>query len=223
VTDPSKMGPAPLPPLPRTEGPGSEPARVATLPFQGTEQQLVAGVMARHPGAIAKLFDLYGPQVHRLLYRMLGPDQELDDLVHETFVRALGSIHTLRDASAIRQWMIGVAVFTARIRIQGRSRRWWLRFLPPEELPEEEAAPANLEEREALRCLLRALDLLAADERVALVLHRIEGMTLQDAALAAGTSLATFKRRLARGERKLLALAQGFEALRPWLDQEGGS
>jgi RNA polymerase sigma-70 factor (ECF subfamily) len=183
-----------------------------------TSEELVTGLIERHPEAIARFFDLHGTRVRRLIYHILGPDEELEDLVHETFVRAIESAHRLRDISATDRWIAGVAVFTARIRLQSRRRRWWLRLLPWDEMPDVDTPPANVEAREALQSLERVLEELPTDERLAVVLRRLEGMKLEDAAAAAGVSLATFKRRLMRGERKLEQLARSCEALQPWLE-----
>ena len=46
---------------------------------------------------------------------------------------------------------------------------------------------------------------LPTEERIALVVHRIEGLSLHDAAIASGMSLSTFKRRLAKGEARFMA------------------
>jgi RNA polymerase sigma-70 factor (ECF subfamily) len=182
-----------------------------------SNEDLLAGLLTRQPEVVARFFDLHGARVRGLIYHILGPDDEIEDLVHETFIRAIESASRVRDADATDRWIAGIAVLTARIRLQSRRRRWWLRVLPWDQVPEVDTPPPNVEAREALQSLKLVLRQLPAEERIAVVLRRVEGMKLDDAAAVAGASLATFKRRLARGERRLEELARRFEALAPWL------
>lgn len=71
------------------------PARVAETSTDAValHQRLLRGERA----AAAILFDRHAPMVERLLLRILGSDSELNDLVHEVFVRAFESAHRLRD------------------------------------------------------------------------------------------------------------------------------
>jgi RNA polymerase sigma-70 factor (ECF subfamily) len=149
----------------------------------------------------------------------MGPDSEIDDVVHDVFVRAFESLPRLRNPGALRAWVYGIAVRTVAIRFQKRSRQRWLRFLAPEDLPEVVAPPVSNELGEALRDVYTILRGMDADERIALVLHRIEGLSLDQAAMAAGTSVSTYRRRLARGEAKFFARAKNRPALDAWLTE----
>ena len=71
--------------------------------------------------------------------------------------------------------------------------------------------------RRALRETYKTLDTLPANERIAFVLRFIDGLTLPEAAAAAGTSLATFKRRLSRAEKKFLERVRERPLLQQWL------
>ena len=75
--------------------------------------------------------------------RMMGPDGELDDVVHDIFVRALESLPRLRDPSALKSWLFGITVRTVRIRFQKRTRQRWLRFVAPEHVPEQASVPVT--------------------------------------------------------------------------------
>jgi RNA polymerase sigma-70 factor (ECF subfamily) len=166
----------------------------------------------------AAFYDRFAKSVHALVFRLMGPDPELDDVVHDVFVRALESLPRLRDPSALRSWVFGVAVRTVGIRFQKRTRQRWLRFMAPEEVPEMAALPET-ELGEALRDVYAILAGMRPEERIALVLHRVEGLPLEHAAAACDTSLATFRRRLARGEEKFLTRARTRPALAEWLEE----
>jgi RNA polymerase sigma-70 factor (ECF subfamily) len=189
---------------------------VRSLPFEGDDAALVAAMRAGRSDAAAAFYDRYARAVHAFVFRLMGPDGEIDDVVHDVFVRALESLPRLREPAALRSWMFGIAVRAVRIRGQRRSRQRWLRFMAPEDVPDVGAAPST-EPGQALRQVDAILQGMPPDERVALVLHRVEGLTLEDAACAAGTSLATFRRRFARAEAKFFARAKAHPALDAWI------
>ncbi len=196
-------------------------AAVRALPFQGDRATLVAAVLNGHPGAAAALHERYARRMHGLLYRILGPDTELEDALHEAFVRALESLHQLRDPGALDSWMMGVAVRTGRSVLQRRSRKSWLRVMADEDLPEPVAATPDPSSREALSALYRLLGQLPVDDRMALVLRFASGMTLTETAQACGVSLATIKRRLGRAEKNFQKMAEAEPALQGWLEEVG--
>ncbi len=186
-----------------------------------SDAALVQALRAGQAPAIRAFYERFSRRVLAILRRILGHDPELADAHQEAFERALASIRGLRDPTWLDAWVTKVAVFTARSVIQRRVRRRWLRFMAPEQLPEVAAASATGEVEEALRATYGVLAQLATDDRIAFALRFIEGMQLQEGAAACGVSLATFKRRLARAERRFIELARENPVLCEWL--EGGS
>lgn len=189
----------------------------AELPAPESDELLVLALRARHPDAGTQLFDRYAPHVRRVLVRVMGPDSEILDLVHDVFVTALESVGRLVDPRALRAWLTQIAVFTARARIRRRVRGRILRLLPFHELPEPELPPADFEGSEAMQAVYRVLAELDTDQRIAFALRFIGGMELTDVAAACGVSLATIKRRLSRAQ-SIFALGAAREpALAEWL------
>lgn len=198
----------------------------AELPPPESDELLVLSLRARHPDAGTQLFDRYAPHVRRVLVRVMGPDSEILDLVHDVFVTALESVHRLVDPKALRAWLTQIAVFTARARIRRRVRGRILRFLPFSELPEPELPPADFEASEAMQAVYRVLDGLDTDQRIAFALRFVAGMELTEVAGSCGVSLATIKRRLSRAQLSFASAARREPSLREWLEvssrTEGG-
>jgi len=186
-----------------------------------SDAALVTGVIEGDPGAIETLYDRHASYVTRVLARILGAEPEIAELEHEVFLRALNSIERLKDPSSIRAWLAGIAVFTAKTCIQRRRRGAWLRFFSFDEVPEVEATTASDEVGEAVRATYAILDSLPADERIAFALRVIDGMDLTEIAAACDASISTVKRRIARAERRFLAMAREQPALVDWV--EGGA
>lgn len=209
----------------RTRQTDRAPERVVIeLPLRDSDPALVAALRAGRLDARGVLFDRYAKELERLLYRILGPDPEIADLLQDVFVAALGSIDKLREPEALRGWLRGIAVRKARKCIVRRQRWRFIRVVAPSELPELDAPVATPEISEALRCTYAVLAQLPADERVAFALRHIGGMELTQVADATGVSLATIKRRLQRAQRSFSRLAVRYAALAEWLgDEELGS
>jgi RNA polymerase sigma-70 factor, ECF subfamily len=210
--------------------PDHSPDKVAVLAtrFAGDDYALIAGIRRGDGAAATAFFERYRALVERTLVRILGFDSELADTVQETFVRAFGSTHLLRDPQALAGWLIQIAVCAARDLIRKRRRRWWLQLFSGREDVVEQSDVAgqdtelDLEAREALRGAQALLDGLPVDERLAFSLRRFEGMELKEVALACKCSLATIKRRLVRAETRFSAGVGKHPALEKWLAERGG-
>lgn len=178
---------------------------------------MVAGLRRGDAVATRQLFESYARWVAHLLRRLLGSTDELDDLVHDVFVDALEGIDNLREPAALPAWLRGIAVITAKRHLQRRYRRRWLRLTNTGELPDVSSPPGDLDARVALGAIWRILDSLRPQDRIAVLLSRLEGMTIEAGAKAMNVSVSTFKRRLSRGERHFLKLAQRSPLVRLWL------
>jgi RNA polymerase sigma-70 factor (ECF subfamily) len=189
----------------------------AELPAPESDELLVLSLKARHPDAGTVLFDRYAPHVRRVLVRVMGPDSEILDLVHDVFVTALESVNRLVDPRALRAWLTQIAVFTARARIRRRVRGRILRFLPFSELPEPELPPADFEASESMQAVYRVLDSLDTDQRIAFALRFVAGMELTEVAASCGCSLATIKRRLSKAQDTFARVAEREPSLAEWL------
>jgi RNA polymerase sigma-70 factor (ECF subfamily) len=189
------------------------------LGARSDDAALVSALMRGDPDARAELFDRHASYAQRVLVRVIGHDTELADLLHEVFARALSQIDRLQDPAALKGWLTAIAVFTAREHIRRRMRSRWLRFLAPEDLPDPPVVGADEEVRESLRKTYAILDRLRVDDRVAFSLRFIEGLDLGEVAAACGVSLNTIKRRLARAEKRFVALARSEPALHDWLER----
>ena len=194
---------------------------VTPLTFVGDDAALVEALRAGHPGAAAALYDRYAAPVRLTLRSVLGPDDDIPDLLQEVFIRALDRIGSLRDVERLGGWLSTMAVFVARAQIRVRSRRRALSLFSPERTSPRQLEQPSSEARRALREIYAVLDEMPVDQRMAFVLRHLHGMTLLEAAETCETSLATIKRRLARAERRFIVIARKYPELAQWI--EGGT
>ncbi len=181
---------------------------------QSQDATLVASLRAGHPNAPAHFFDVYGAYVERLLYRTVGRDPEIEDLLHEVFAAALSNISKLRNPHALKPWLTRITVITARRCIRRRSRGRWLRFMAHQDVPEQTCVPVAPDVRQRVDRVYELLSKLRADHRIPFVLHEFHQMTLPETAKACGVSLATVKRRIRIGKAAFMDAARQDPMLR---------
>jgi len=195
--------------------------QVLRLPLPESDQALIALVLGGSAKAWRELVERYADDVERLLYRILGPDPDIEDLMQEVFLVALGSLHRLREPSALRSWLGGIAVRKAKKLIRKRTRLRFIQFMAPSDLPETAAALPSSEVSEALRATYGILTQLPVEERIAFALRHVDGMDLTEVATVMALSLATVKRRLVRAHEHFVELARDSDALSGFLAKEG--
>jgi RNA polymerase sigma-70 factor (ECF subfamily) len=182
------------------------------------DRALIERLRQRDPDAVAELFDGHARQVRSLLARVLGPDQDLEDLFQEVFTRVLTRGPSLNGHSAPRAWLYGIAVTVAREEITRRRRRHWLRL--PGTLPDPPAHDANWDARAAVRSFYIFLDEMPAPDRIPFAIRKLAGLGLQETAVVSGLSVSTLRRRLARADERFTAWLAARPALARWLGDE---
>jgi RNA polymerase sigma-70 factor (ECF subfamily) len=143
------------------------------------------------------LYRRHAERLHRVVLRMLGRRADAEDVLQDTFVTAFDRLGDLRDPAAVSGWLLRIAVRQVHRRLRRRQVRRWLGL--DEEGAEVQLDPApgaTPEERELCAELAAILSAVPAAERIAWMLHKVEGHTLEESAVAAGCSLATVKRRI---------------------------
>lgn len=171
--------------------------------------------------AIAKLFDLYGVHVERVLIRTIGRDAEMEDMVQDVFLGAYRSGPNYQGNDAqLKAWVSRIAVFTARGYLRKRKRRWWLRYADPVEMPEQSSNEPSPHTSEVLRRTYAALDQMDAELRIPFALRELESLELAEIAHACDCSVSTVKRRLAQARKAFERLAKKDPILRDWLEDE---
>ncbi len=204
-------------PTPRPQLVEAAPSEGVVRPFPGvaSDAALVAALKSRRPDAANLLFDRYGSYVERLVVRVLGLDTEVPDLINEVFARACERVDQLEDPSALKGWLGSIALFTSKTFLRDRrSRRRFLGFVAPEELPEVPVSGVPVEASAALLRTYQVLETFPPDERIAFALRFIDGMGLSEIVEVMGLSIGTVKRRLTRAQERFVRAAERDPLLR---------
>jgi RNA polymerase sigma-70 factor (ECF subfamily) len=170
-----------------------------------SDAALVVAARAGEAWAQEALFRRYARMVNGLAFRILGRDSDVDDLVQDSYFEAFKNLGRLENPQAFASWLGSIVVRTASKRLRRRSllTRLGLRRSTPIEADEVISREAPQDVRAELHAIYSCLDAMDHEARLALVLHRVEGMSLPEAAEVVGVSLSTIKRRLSAAERVL--------------------
>ncbi len=179
------------------------PADIRHLPdvHPASDAELVR--RARDGDAWAKemMYRRHASAVIGVAARLLGNRAEAEDVAQDAFVSAFEDLRKLRDADALRGWLLGIVVHRAHKRFRRRALRRRLGLERGDtDLASLLARPVSPETRAAMVDLGRVLDRLPAAERTSWWLRYGEGYSLKEVAAAHGCSLATAKRRIARAQ-----------------------
>ena len=179
--------------------------RVTRLETQPTDAELVGAACAGERSAKEALFRRHVRAAADRAYRLLGRDQELEDVVQESFAQAFAALGRLEDGQAFASWLSAIVTGTAIGVIRKRrllARLGIVRAEPVqlEALIAHSAPPDVVAE---LRAVYGVIHELPAPEHVVLILRRVEQLSLVEIAEQTGFSLATVKRRLAAAEARL--------------------
>jgi RNA polymerase sigma-70 factor (ECF subfamily) len=135
--------------------------------------------------------------------RALTRDAELaDDLVQDTLVRALRSEHLFHGGD-IRSWLYTILTNLNRNRLRSLARRPTITALDDNDAPDMAGPEAGGRDIE------RALATLVEDQRAALLLVVLEGLTYREVAQVQGVPIGTVMSRLARARMQIKAYLDG--------------
>jgi RNA polymerase sigma-70 factor (ECF subfamily) len=186
--------------------PDSRATNVVPLHKDGELPDATLVLEAREGEGWAKeaLFRRHVRRVMALSYRLM-PEEDPEDLAHDVFVHALARLKSLSNPAAFGGWINSVTVSLVKMRL--RKKRWLRRigFAKSEELDPETLVSKDAPDTVRIEVLdlYRAAKRLPEEERVALILQRVEGLELDQIAEQMGLSLATVKRRIAKAELSL--------------------
>lgn len=149
---------------------------------------------------LAQAYVQHGAAVARTIIAYTGDPGVAEDLVGETFVRAVEGIDAFEDRSELATWLHGIAINVARAHTTKRARRRRLDAALPPGRRATDAVEDEVRGQEALRCLYAALDELSEPLREAFVLCVVENRTLEDASARCGVAMSTLHARKQRAE-----------------------
>lgn len=190
----------------RRAKPAAEPAG----PPPDQDERLIFAAARGDLDAFNTLVARHERTVLNLCWRMLGTLPDAEDACQESFIKAWTNAKTFK-GGLVRPWLLRIATNTCydQLRAKGRKPAGSFDALEFEMEPEwstqsDPVDPATFVETGDLgRLLETALAQIPEEQRLAVTLCDIQGLSLAEAAQIMETSLGTVKSRLFRGRAKL--------------------
>ena len=164
--------------------------------------------------AVGEAYDLHHEHVRRFARRLVGDEDAAEDLVHETFLTLPKAIKNFEGRSALRTFLVSIAVNHSRhyIRSAARRRAAMDRASAEPHAPGHSIAP-NCPEHEARRrqmaeVLTRCLDKLSVSHRTTFVLCEVEERNSREVADILAVPEGTVRTRLMHAKKKLRSLIE---------------
>jgi RNA polymerase sigma-70 factor, ECF subfamily len=169
------------------------------------DQELVGRARRSEARAFEALYRRHAEFAFNLAVRIQGSATDVEDVVHDAFLKAQERLSDLRDSAAFRPWLGSIVVRLVRTRLRRRKllSALGLVTLEPVEIETIAAVDADPEARALLAQVYALLQTLAADDRIAWTLRYVERHRLETIAVMMNCSLATAKRRILRAQRFL--------------------
>ncbi|MGN7610482.1 RNA polymerase sigma factor [Magnetococcales bacterium HHB-1] len=169
-------------------------------------QQLKKRVLQGDKQVFAEIVRHYYPYVYRFLLKKCHSKTDAEDLTQETFLAARKSLTTFRGDSALSTWLIGIAINMAR-RHQSRTKNQQEREAPLDKIftlsDSREDPERSANQRAILKALHQGLHTLNKEQREALVLVSLEGLSYIQAAKAANIEVKVLRTRIFRARKAL--------------------
>ena len=189
---------------------------------------LVDRCLTGEPAATRELFRRHRGRVHACLYRVLGGNRDMDDLLQDAFLQVFQSLRGWRAEASLATWIDRVAVRVAYRYLSQRQRR-----IATDPLADDDAtdAPASASgigpgarrqlARDGVKRLYAVLGELSPAARLAFTLHEIDGRPMSETARLVGSSVTATKLRVWRARKRIEAAAAADPVLGEFLEPGG--
>jgi RNA polymerase sigma-70 factor (ECF subfamily) len=143
-------------------------------------------------------------QVHRALFRVLGSNREIEDLIQDAFIEIFRALPSFRGDSSLARWCQTIAMRVAYLALSRRKPPAVELALVEEVVADDTDVPRQARAREAARRLYAALDRIDVKHRIAFALAVIDGRSLAEVAALTEVSVVAVKTRVWRARRQLM-------------------
>lgn len=144
------------------------------------------------------------PRLRRYALSLLRDSDAADDLVQDCIERAIRKRHLWARRGSVRSWLYRI-LYTQFLNGLPARRRLQ-RHVDIDGLASPPAVGARQEGEMVCRDIVEAMSRLPEDQRAAILLTAVEGLSYEEAADALGLPVGTVRSRIARGRERLRLL-----------------
>ena len=192
--------------------------------MEASDLAIVARVTAGDHDAFRHLVERHSRSVFRLAYRLTGREEDADDIVQETFLKAFRQIARFESRSSFATWLYRITVNCAHDLMRQRPRAGTRTSLDDPEhgaalqLADESAAADPMRElaRRQIDARVRAaMRGLSDQERSAFVMRHYEGLSIEEIGGVLNLKASAAKHSIFRAVQKLRRSLEPLGELKP--------
>ena len=189
----------------------AEPCSLKNSRMECNDIGLVTRARTGDTDAFRVLVERHSRPLFRLAYRMTGNQQDAEDVVQDSFLRAHKQLARFDERASFGTWLYRIAVNCSLDLVRARKRRNELAAPADPEmddpllaLPSHDPAPDRIAMSGEVRDrVAEAMTELSAAERTAFVLRHFEGMCIDDVSRVLGCQPGAAKHSVFRAVQKL--------------------
>jgi len=175
------------------------------------EKALIDAARRGDVGSFNQLVLSYQSMAYNLAYRILGNRDAAADATQDAFLSAFKAMGKFRGGS-FKAWLLRIVTNACYDQLRLKQRRpatsldalLVLEPAPVQSLTDPGESPEEYAVRQELRGAIQVgIGILSPEQRIALVLSDVQGLSYQEIAEVTGASLGTVKSRLSRARSKL--------------------
>jgi RNA polymerase sigma-70 factor (ECF subfamily) len=171
-----------------------------------TDLAFVTKARSGDADAFRALVERHSRPLFRLAFRMTGNQQDAEDAVQESFLRAWRQLGRFDERASFGTWLYRIAPNCSLDVMRSRKRRSNLSEVedPVLALPSGDPTPERVAmSGEVRERVAEAMDELSASERTAFVLRHFEGLRMEDVGRVLGCQPGAAKHSVFRAVQKL--------------------
>ena len=185
-----------------------KPTEIPTL--EASSEPDLAALLAGDEAAFESLVTSESPRLFRVIFRILGDEEEAQNILQETFLQAFQRMHTFRGESKLTTWLYAIGINLARASLR-KSKRFSslddqdVERMQPSfskgmfvETPESWDPHKLTERTDRHRLLYEAIDRLPEDYKTIVILRDIEEHSTEEVATMLNISGGAVRVRLHR-------------------------
>ncbi len=169
-----------------------------------------------------ELFHAQRSSVHHTLFRILGSNRELEDLIQDSFLEIFRALPSFRGDSTLSRWCQTIATRTAYLTISRRKPASIDLALVEDQLAGDADTRRQAQIREIARRLYIALDRIEPKQRIAFALAVVDGLSLAEVAQLTESTVVAVKTRVWRARRDLMKRASRDPVLAQYVNELAG-
>jgi RNA polymerase sigma-70 factor (ECF subfamily) len=185
------------------------------------DHEIIEKIKTDDAVAFQELFERYKKLIINICYRLVGDKDEAEDLTQDVFLKIFKSANHFKYRSKVSTWIYRIAINLSLNHLRRKKYQQWFSLDDDAatkervvfELYSDDCPESAFDKQEQEKIVLKAINSLPEDQRVAVMLQRYDQLSCQEIAAIAECSVGAVQARLHRAKKNL------YQKLLPYLKE----